>query len=79
MRIVLIGAGVLCGLYLMAAAAMFTFQRQLQYFPGNRAPSPAEAGFADAVEYVLTTADGTRIKLWYAAAPPGAAPEASRP
>lgn len=72
MRLVLIALAVLAGLYLAAAAAMFAFQRQLLYFPSNRGPSPAEAGFEDAVEHVLTAEDGTRILLWHAPAPEGA-------
>ncbi len=73
MRMLLIAALALCGLYLAAAGAMFAFQRQLQYFPSHRAPTPAEAGFEGATEVALTGADGTKILLWYAAAPPGAA------
>ena len=72
-RIIMISLAIVAGLYLAAAAAMFTFQRQLQYFPGQRAPSPVEAGFDGAVEHVLTAADGTRIVIWYAPAPAGAA------
>lgn len=73
MRILLIGAGVLCGLYLLAAGAMFVFQRQLQYFPSHKAPSPVEAGFDGADVHALTASDGTQLVLWHAPAPPGAA------
>lgn len=73
MRMLLIAALALCGLYMAAAGAMFAFQRQLQYFPSHHAPTPAEAGFEGATEVALTAADGTKILLWYAAAPPGAA------
>lgn len=52
---------------------MFAFQRQLQYFPSNRAPSPAEAGFSGVNEVVLTASDGTEIVLWHSPAPAGAA------
>lgn len=72
MRLALVALAVTLGLYLAALAAMFAFQRQLQYFPTNRAPSPADAGFDGAEEHVLTAADGTRILLWYAPAPEGA-------
>lgn len=72
MRKLVIALLVLGGLYLAVAAAMFAVQRQLQYFPSQRAPSPAEAGFDGATQHVLTTADGTRILLWYAPAPPDA-------
>ena len=73
MRVILWIGVVMAGLYLLAAGAMFTFQRQLQYFPSQRAPSPDQAGFDGAVEQVLTTPDGTRIVVWYAPAPAGAA------
>ena len=72
MRILLIAALVLCGLYLVVAGAMFAFQRQFQYFPTTRAPSPAEAGFSGATEVALTAADGTQVQLWHAPAPSGA-------
>lgn len=72
MRVVAIILAVVVGLYLAAVLAMFALQRQFQYFPTQRAPSPAEAGFDDATEYELTAEDGTRIKLWYAAAGDGA-------
>ena len=72
MRLVLTALAAAAGLYLAAVAAMFAFQRQLQYFPTHRAPSPADAGFEDATEHVLTAADGTRILLWHAPAPEGA-------
>lgn len=72
MKILLIGLGILCGLYLMAATAMFAFQRQLLFTPSNRAPSPAEAGLEAVVEHVLNAEDGTRIKLWHAPASAGA-------
>ena len=72
MRIALITLAVAAGLYLAAVAAMFAFQRQFQYFPTNRAPSPADAGFGGAAEHVLTAEDGTQVLLWYAPAPDGA-------
>lgn len=72
MRLALAAALVIIGLYLAAAAVMFAFQRQMQYFPTSRAPSPADAGFEGAEEHVLTAEDGTRVLLWYAPAPEGA-------
>jgi fermentation-respiration switch protein FrsA (DUF1100 family) len=72
MRIALTASFVALGLYLVAVALIFAFQRQLQYFPTTRGPSPAEAGFDGATEHVLTAADGTRILLWHAPAPEGA-------
>ena len=72
MRLAQTAAVLIIGLYLAVVAAMFLFQRQMQYLPTNRAPSPADAGFDGAAEHVLTAEDGTRILLWYAPAPEGA-------
>ena len=73
MRAFLSIVAIVSTLYLAAVGAMFTFQRQLQFYPSHRAPSPGEAGFQDAQEVPLIAADGTQILLWYAPAPPGAA------
>lgn len=73
MRFAMIGVLAIAGLYLALVAGMFVYQRQLLYFPGRRAPLPAEAGFADATQHVLTAADGTRVVLWHAPAAEGAA------
>jgi hypothetical protein len=54
----------LAALYLCGVAVLFLAQRQLIYYPSQRAPAPTEAGFADATEIALTAADGTRILLW---------------
>ena len=72
MRLALFAGLAALGLYLVILVAMFLFQRQLQYFPSNRGPSPAEAGFDGATEHMLTTDDGTQVRLWYAPAPAGA-------
>jgi fermentation-respiration switch protein FrsA (DUF1100 family) len=63
--------GVLAG-YLMMCGAMFLLQRDLQYFPTQDAPTPAEAGFDGVTEVALTAADGTSVQMWYSPAPPGA-------
>jgi uncharacterized protein len=57
--------------YLALAAAMFLFQRQLQYFPTQRAPSPADAGLSDVQVASLATPDGETLVLWYVAAASG--------
>jgi uncharacterized protein len=63
---------ILCALgYFAIAAAMFLFQRQLQYFPTHRAPSPADVGLADVQLAALATPDGERLTLWYAPATGG--------
>ena len=64
-------AAVLAALYLLGLATLFAAQRQLVFYPTQRAPSPAEAGFADATDQALVAADGTKIRLWYAPAQPG--------
>jgi fermentation-respiration switch protein FrsA (DUF1100 family) len=71
-RFLLIGVGIVCGLYLLAVVAMFTLQRQLQYHATNRGPSPGEAGFRNVEEHLLVASDGTEIVLWHSPAPAGA-------
>ncbi|MGL5009644.1 MAG: alpha/beta hydrolase [Paracoccaceae bacterium] len=56
-------------LYLAVLAAMFLFQRNLQYFPTNRAPAPATLGLTGVTVETLTTPDGETLRLWYAPAP----------
>jgi uncharacterized protein len=63
--------------YLGICAAMYTYQRQLQYFPTNRAPAPDEVGLTS-VEVVTLKALGrpagtpsAMIEMWYAPAQPG--------
>lgn len=58
-------------IYLSVTALMVVFQRQLQYFPTQRAPSPQAMGLRGVSIVPLTAADGTRIGLWYAAPAPG--------
>ncbi len=67
----LIFGGIVAG-YLALCGAMLLFQRNLQYFPGQNAPSPAAAGFDAVTEVALVAADGTPLQMWYSAAPPGA-------
>lgn len=72
-RFLLVGVGIVCGLYLLAVVAMFTLQRQLQYHATNRGPSPGEAGFRNVEEHLLVASDGIEIVLWHSRAPAGAA------
>jgi hypothetical protein len=67
----MIGGGLLAG-YLALCGAMFLFQRDLQYFPTHKAPSPAAAGFQGVTEVALTAADGTPLVMWHSPAPTGA-------
>ncbi len=57
--------------YLVICAAIYAFQRQLQYFPTRNAPTPATVGLADVQVDRLPTSDGEQIEIWYAPAAPG--------
>jgi len=65
-----LGFGVI-GLYLLVLVAMFVFQRQLQYFPGHRAPNPQDVGLRGVDVIDLPTPDGETVRLWYVPATPG--------
>ena len=52
-------------------AAMYFWQRGLMYFPETRRTPPAAAGFADAEELTLDTADGEKIIAWHKPAADG--------
>ena len=52
-------------LYLLAAAGIFFAQRALMYFPDRQHVAPAAAGFPQAREVWLDTADGERVIAWY--------------
>jgi hypothetical protein len=51
--------------YLGIGALMYFAQRSLMYFPDRARTAPAAAGFADAQEVMLDTADGERIIAWH--------------
>jgi fermentation-respiration switch protein FrsA (DUF1100 family) len=51
--------------YLGIVALMYFTQRSLQYFPEASRTSPAEAGFPQAEEVVLQTADGESVIAWH--------------
>jgi fermentation-respiration switch protein FrsA (DUF1100 family) len=51
--------------YLGLGALMFFAQRALMYFPDRARTPPAAAGFAQAQEIVLDTADGERVIAWH--------------
>jgi uncharacterized protein len=58
--------GSLALLYLAAVAALYLFQRALLFpIPQTERTSPAAAGFPDAEEIIVDTADGARIVLWH--------------
>jgi fermentation-respiration switch protein FrsA (DUF1100 family) len=51
--------------YLGLGALMFFAQRALMYFPDRARTPPGIAGFAQAQEIVLDTADGVRVIAWH--------------
>lgn len=53
--------------YALVCAAMFVFQRRLQYFPDPSPMNPAAAGLARATSETLATADGERLVVWWVA------------
>jgi fermentation-respiration switch protein FrsA (DUF1100 family) len=56
---------VLAAGYVLLAAAMFFAQRSLMYFPDRQRVAPAVAGFPQAQEVTLDTADGERVIAWH--------------
>src|SRR5262249_38278325 len=54
-------------------ALLYVVQRSLQYFPETFRTPPAAAGFPEAEEGVLDTADGERAIVWHGP-PPGDKP-----
>src|SRR6476660_2639802 len=58
--------------YVGGLAALFLLQRSVLFpIPQVFRVAPAAAGFAQAEEHVLTTADGEKVIVWYAPAKPG--------
>lgn len=53
-------------LYASALSGMYVIQRDLQYFPSDRDPSPQEVGLTGVERVSLTTPDGETLVLWYA-------------
>jgi fermentation-respiration switch protein FrsA (DUF1100 family) len=51
--------------YLGLAALMYLVQRALMYFPETVRTAPAAAGFPQAQEVVLDTADGEKVIAWH--------------
>lgn len=60
--IVAIGLG-----YVALVGAMYLAQRALMYFPETTRTPPAGAGFPEASEIVLESADGTSLIAWHVA------------
>src|SRR2546421_2024414 len=53
------------GGYLGIGALMYFAQRSLIYFPDRTRTPPAAAGFPQAQEVLLDTADGERVITWH--------------
>ena len=51
--------------YLGLAGLMYLAQRALMYFPETARTAPATAGFPQAEEVVLDTADGEKVIVWH--------------
>ena len=51
--------------YLGLAALMYVAQRALMYLPETARTTPAAAGFPQAEEVVLDTADGEKVIAWH--------------
>ena len=64
---------VAAGGYLGLGALMYFAQRSLMYFPDRARTPPAAAGFPQAQEVWLDTADGERVIAWHVP-PRGAKP-----
>jgi uncharacterized protein len=52
-------------LYVGLVALMYVAQRALMYFPETLRTAPAAAGFPEAEEITLDTADGERVIAWH--------------
>ena len=51
--------------YVAIVALAFFLQRAMMYFPETLRTTPQEAGFSEAEELVLDTADGERVIVWH--------------
>jgi uncharacterized protein len=58
---------IVLALYIGLAATVYFAQRSLMYFPDTAHVTPAAAGFPQAEEVALTTADGVHISAWHVA------------
>ncbi|MBR1214820.1 alpha/beta hydrolase [Bradyrhizobium sp. JYMT SZCCT0180] len=65
--LIVVSVGYACGL-----AALFFLQRSMLFpIPTTERTSPQAAGFPEAEEHVLATADGEKIIVWHVPARPG--------
>lgn len=61
LKLTLVTFGVL---YAVALSGIYVFQRDLQYFPTRRDPTPETAGLTGVTRIVLPTPDGESLVLW---------------
>src|SRR5215210_2313830 len=60
--------------YLVAVVVVFFSQRSFLFpIPQQLRTAPGAAGFPEAEEHVLTTADGEKVIVWHVPAQPGRA------
>lgn len=57
--------------YAVLVVALFFFQRKLLYFPDRNIMPPESYGLEGFADLRATSADGTRVQLWYKAAQSG--------
>jgi uncharacterized protein len=70
--IVIVLVVVLSAIYLAGVAVLYFKQRQMLFpIPPVGRTAPAAAGFPEAEEHVLTTADGEKVIIWHVPAKPG--------
>src|ERR1700761_8729271 len=63
---------VLAGIYLVGVAVLYFKQREMLFpVPPVGRTAPAAAGFPEAEEHLLTTADGEKVIVWHVPAKPG--------
>jgi uncharacterized protein len=58
-------------LYATVLSAMYLLQRDLQYIPALRDPTPHEAGLSGVDRIALPTPDGETLVLWFSKPAPG--------
>ncbi len=58
-------------IYAVLVVCMFTFQRQLQYFPDTRRVTPEQAGISGVDEVEIQTSDSEKLVAWFSAARDG--------
>jgi uncharacterized protein len=57
--------------YAAALSGMYLMQRDLQYFPDRRDPSPEAVGLSNVTRIPLATVDKETVVLWWSPPPPG--------